>query len=43
MRLGIDLDGVVADFSTGWVNRYNDEFRRFDPDKNRVESGFYHR
>ncbi len=26
MRLGIDLDGVVADFSTGWVNRYNDEF-----------------
>ncbi|MEA2024439.1 MAG: hypothetical protein U9N79_09150 [Actinomycetota bacterium] len=26
MRLGIDLDGVVADFNTGWVNRYNDEF-----------------
>lgn len=26
MRLGIDLDGVVADFNTGWVSRYNSEF-----------------
>lgn len=26
MRLGIDLDGVVADFSSGWTERYNDEF-----------------
>jgi 5'(3')-deoxyribonucleotidase len=26
MRLGIDLDGVVADFSTGWISRYNTEF-----------------
>jgi len=26
MRLGIDLDGVVADFNTGWMTRYNDEF-----------------
>lgn len=26
MRLGIDLDGVVADFNTGWVGRYNREF-----------------
>lgn len=26
MRLGIDLDGVVADFNTGWVGRYNHEF-----------------
>ena len=26
MRLGIDLDGVVADFNTGWVSRYNHEF-----------------
>ena len=25
MRLGIDLDGVVADFNTGWMNRYNHE------------------
>ena len=26
MRLGIDLDGVVADFNAGWVGRYNREF-----------------
>jgi len=25
-RLGIDLDGVVVDFSGGWVSRYNAEF-----------------
>lgn len=25
MRLGIDLDGVVADFNTGWMTRYNEE------------------
>ena len=23
MRLGIDLDGVVADFNSGWISRYN--------------------
>lgn len=26
MRLGIDLDGVVADFNSGWISRYNEEF-----------------
>jgi 5'(3')-deoxyribonucleotidase len=26
VRLGIDLDGVVADFNTGWMKRYNAEF-----------------
>lgn len=26
MRLGIDLDGVVADFTSGWVSRCNAEF-----------------
>ncbi len=26
MRLGIDLDGVVADFNSGWVTRYNQDF-----------------
>lgn len=26
MRLGIDLDGVVADFNTGWISRYNRDF-----------------
>ncbi len=26
MRLGIDLDGVVADFLSGWMERYNEDF-----------------
>ncbi len=26
LRLGIDLDGVVADFNAGWISRYNREF-----------------
>jgi uncharacterized HAD superfamily protein len=26
MRLGIDLDGVVANFTRGWMNFYNREF-----------------
>lgn len=26
LRLGIDLDGVVADFNAGWIARYNEEF-----------------
>lgn len=26
LRLGIDLDGVVADFNTGWIERYNRHF-----------------
>ena len=26
MRLGIDLDGVVADFNKGWIDRYNVDF-----------------
>lgn len=26
LRLGIDLDGVVADFNSGWMARYNREF-----------------
>lgn len=26
MRLGIDLDGVVADFNSGWISQYNTEF-----------------
>jgi 5'(3')-deoxyribonucleotidase len=26
LRLGIDLDGVVADFNRGWTQAYNDRF-----------------
>ncbi|MDJ0769088.1 MAG: hypothetical protein QNJ12_09850 [Ilumatobacter sp.] len=26
LRLGIDLDGVVADFNAGWIERYNAHF-----------------
>ncbi|MDP8959299.1 MAG: hypothetical protein M3N51_08925 [Actinomycetota bacterium] len=26
LRLGIDLDGVVADFNSGWIRRYNQDF-----------------
>lgn len=26
LRLGIDLDGVVADFNQGWIARYNSQF-----------------
>jgi len=26
MRLGIDLDGVVANFNGGWITLYNEEF-----------------
>lgn len=26
LRLGIDLDGVVADFNRGWITAYNDSF-----------------
>jgi 5'(3')-deoxyribonucleotidase len=32
LRLGIDLDGVVADFNAGWMQRYNREFdAQLDP------------
>lgn len=26
MRLGIDLDGVVANFNAGWMRRYNEQY-----------------
>jgi 5'(3')-deoxyribonucleotidase len=26
IRIGIDMDGVLADFNTGWMTRYNTEF-----------------
>jgi 5'(3')-deoxyribonucleotidase len=28
LRLGIDLDGVIADFNAGWMDRYNRQFER---------------
>jgi len=32
LRLGIDLDGVVADFNRGWMRRYNAQFcARLEP------------
>jgi 5'(3')-deoxyribonucleotidase len=37
MRLGIDLDGVVADFTGGWVARYNQEYGT-DIDPREVET-----
>ncbi len=33
LRLGIDLDGVVADFNRGWMARYNAQFdTRLEPE-----------
>jgi uncharacterized protein len=37
VRLGIDLDGVVADFTSGWIERYNPEFGA-DLDRDEVKS-----
>ena len=34
LRLGIDMDGVVADFNDGWMARYNRDFgARLHPDQ----------
>ncbi len=38
MRLGIDLDGVVADFDNGWMSRYRTEFGA-DPRMSHAEPG----
>lgn len=42
LRLGIDLDGVVADFNAGWMARYNDAFgTRLTPDQVQSWDGLY--
>lgn len=42
MRLGIDLDGVVANFNAGWMKLYNQEFSAdLTPDLVRDWNGFY--
>jgi 5'(3')-deoxyribonucleotidase len=41
MRLGIDLDGVVADFDRGWISRYQSEFGS-DPRLSHAEPGAPH-
>ncbi len=38
MRLGIDLDGVVADFDNGWMSRYHADFGT-DPRMSHAEPG----
>lgn len=38
MRLGIDLDGVVADFDDGWMSRYHADFGT-DPRQVHIEPG----
>ena len=43
MRLGIDLDGVVADFTSGWVQKYNEEFgASVSADDAQVWGGLHH-
>lgn len=42
MRLGIDLDGVVADFNAGWMARYNDAFgTELHPDQVQMWDGLF--
>lgn len=42
LRLGIDLDGVVADFNAGWIQAYNDEFgAELTPDQVQMWDGLF--
>ncbi|MEX2421362.1 MAG: hypothetical protein WD670_06030 [Actinomycetota bacterium] len=42
LRLGIDLDGVVADFNAGWMRAYNDEFgAELTPDQVQMWDGLF--
>ena len=39
MRIGIDLDGVVADFTKGWTTHYNQEFGKSINEEDEVSWG----
>ncbi len=42
VRLGIDLDGVVADFNAGWMQRYNAAFSaELHPDQVQMWDGLH--
>lgn len=42
LRLGIDLDGVVADFNRGWMRAYNEQFDAdLSPEQVQMWDGLY--
>ena len=39
MRIGVDLDGVVADFTQGWTSQYKKDFGKEIQEKDITEWG----
>ena len=39
MRIGVDLDGVVADFTEGWTSQYKIDFNKEIKEENITEWG----
>ena len=39
MRIGVDLDGVVADFTQGWTSQYKIDFNKEIREEDIVEWG----
>ena len=39
MRIGVDLDGVVADFTQGWTSQYRKDFGKEIQEKDITEWG----